>query len=249
MAGHSKFKNIMHRKGAQDARRGKIFTKLIREITAAARAGLPDPDMNPRLRSAILAARAQNMPKDTIDRAVKKAVDGGDADTYQEIRYEGYGASGVAVIVETLTDNRNRTASEVRGAFSKYGGNLGETGSVSFLFRHLGQIFYPSASASADGMFEAAADAGAQGVETSAEGHEVLCQVTDFHIVREALEKAFGAPESARITWVAQTTVPLDEEAMKSVLKLVDALEDLDDVQQVCTNFDVTDDILLKLAG
>src|ERR1700751_2016030 len=205
MAGHSQFKNIMHRKGAQDARRARQFAKLIREITVAARQGLPDPGSNPRLRAAMAAARQANMPKDTVDRAVKKATGGGGGDDYAEVRYEGYGPAGVAVIVEALTDNRNRTASDVRSAFAKYGGALGETNSVSFLFNRLGVIRYLASVASADDMLEAAIDAGADNVESDDEAHEVTAASDDFFAVRDALEARFGAPESAGLDWRQRT--------------------------------------------
>src|ERR1700742_1250762 len=212
MAGHSQFKNIMHRKGAQDARRGRQFAKVIREITVAARSGIPDPSSNPRLRAAISAAREVNMPKDTVDRAIKKATGAGGGDDYVEVRYEGYGPAGVAVIVETLTDNRNRTASDVRSAFSKHGGALGENKSVSFLFNRLGVIRYPASAASADDMLEAAIEAGAENVESDDEAHEVTCPVEDFFAVRDALESRFGAPESARLDWRPTISVTLDED-------------------------------------
>src|SRR6185503_17140826 len=199
MAGHSQFKNIMHRKGAQDARRARQFAKLIREITVSARQGLPDPAFNPRLRAAVTAARQANMPKDTVDRAIKKATGAAGGDDYAEVRYEGYGPAGVAVIVETLTDNRNRTVSDVRTAFAKHGGALGETNSVSFLFNRLGVIRYPASAGSADDMLEAAIEAGAENVESDAEGHEVTASVDDFFAVRDVLESRFGSPESARL--------------------------------------------------
>ena len=197
MAGHSQFKNIMHRKGAQDARRARQFARMIREITVAARQGLPDPASNPRLRAAVSAARGANMPKDTVDRAIKKAAGAAQGDDYAEVRYEGYGPAGVAVIVEALTDNRNRTASDVRSAFSKHGGALGETNSVSFMFNRLGVIRYPAAAATDDAMLEAAIEAGAENVESDAEAHEITCAIDDFFAVRDALEARFGAPESA----------------------------------------------------
>ncbi len=248
MAGHSQFKNIMYRKGAQDAKRGKIFTKIIREITMAAKTGLPDPEMNPRLRAAILDARVNNMPKDNVERAIKKATEGADDANYEEIRYEGYGAKGVAVIVEALTDNRNRTASEVRSLFSKYGGALGESNSVAFSFHHVGQILYPASAGSADAIFEVALEAGAENVESNDTTHEIHCALQDLHSVRDALEQRFGAPDSAKFTWVPQTMVTLDEESAASVLKLINALDDLDDVQQVCANFDIPEAIMQKLA-
>lgn len=250
MAGHSQFKNIMHRKGAQDAKRSKIFNKLAREITVAAKGGLPDPAANPRLRAAILAARQQNMPRDRIDRAIKQGTPGGGDDTnYEEVRYEGYGPGGVALIVEALTDNRNRTAAEVRSAFTKYGGSLGETNSVSFMFSRVGAIFYPAAAADADTVFEAALEAGADNVESDGNGHEVTSTVESFAAVRDALEARFGAPESARLTWKPLNTVAPSEEAAASLLKLLDVLEDNDDVQTVEGNFDIADDLMQKLTA
>ena len=249
MAGHSQFKNIMHRKGAQDARRARQFAKVIREITVSARQGLPDPTSNPRLRAAISAARLVNMPKDTVERAIKKATGAGGGEEYAEVRYEGYGPAGVAVIVEALTDNRNRTASDVRAAFSKYGGALGETNSVSFLFSRLGALRYPPRAASADDMLEAAIEAGAENVESTAEGHEVTCAVEDFFAVRDALEARFGEPESAGLEWRPMTTVSLDEERAASVIKLIDALDDNDDVQNVYANFEVPEAVMAKLSA
>jgi YebC/PmpR family DNA-binding regulatory protein len=241
MAGHSQFKNIMHRKGAQDARRARQFAKIIREITVSARQGLPDPAFNPRLRAAVIAARQANMPKDTVDRAIKKATGAGGGDDYAEVRYEGYGPAGVAVIVEALTDNRNRTASDLRTAFSKHGGALGETNSVSFLFTRLGVIRYPATVASADGMLEAAIEAGADNVESDAEWHEVTCAVEDFFAVRDLLESRFGEPDSARLDWRPTTLVTLDADRASSLLKLLDVLEDSEDVQNVYANFDIPD--------
>jgi len=248
MAGHSQFKNIMHRKGRQDAKRAKIFTKLAREITTAAKIGMPDPAMNPRLRAAILAARAQNMPKDNIDRAIKKAS-GDDEANYEEVRYEGYGPGGVAVIVEALTDNRNRTAAEVRSAFSKLGGNLGETGSVSFMFERVGLISYPADTASADDMFEAALEAGASDVSSDENGHEIICAPDDFSDVRDGLAEKFGDPESARLDWKPQNSIPVDEETAGTLFKLIDILDDNDDVQQVAANFDVSEDVIERLSA
>jgi YebC/PmpR family DNA-binding regulatory protein len=249
MAGHSQFKNIMHRKGAQDARRARAFAKLIREITVSAKAGLPDPAANPRLRAAVTAAYKSNMSKDTVDRAIKKAAGAGAGDDYMDVRYEGYGAYGVAVIVEALTDNRNRTASDVRSAFSKHGGALGETNSVSFMFTRLGVIRYMAATASADAMLEAAIEAGAENVESDAEAHEITCTVEDFFAVRDLLEHRFGAPEEAKLDWRPTTTVTLDEERAASVLKLMDALEENDDVQNVYANFDIPDAVLQRLSA
>jgi len=247
MAGHSQFKNIMHRKGAQDARRGRQFARLIREITVAARRGLPDPASNPRLRAAVVAARQANMPKDTVDRAIKKATGAAGGDDYAEVRYEGYGPAGVAVIVETLTDNRNRTVSDVRTAFAKHGGALGETNSVSFLFNRLGVIRYPASAGSADDMLEAAIEAGAENVESDAEGHEVTASVDDFFAVRDVLESRFGSPESARLDWRPTTSVTLDEDRAATLLKLLDVLEESEDVQNVYANFDIPDAVMRKL--
>jgi YebC/PmpR family DNA-binding regulatory protein len=249
MAGHSQFKNIMHRKGAQDARRGRLFARLIREITVAARQGLPDPASNPRLRAAVTAARQANMPRDTVDRAIKKASGGGTGEDYAEVRYEGYGPAGVAIMVEALTDNRNRTASDIRSAFAKYGGALGETNSVSFLFNRVGVIRYPAAAGSADDMLEAAIEAGADNVESEAEAHEITCGPDDFFAVRDALELRLGAPEAARVEWRPTTLVPLDEERAVAVMKLIEALDDSEDVQNVYANFDVHDAVMQKLSA
>jgi YebC/PmpR family DNA-binding regulatory protein len=249
MAGHSQFKNIMHRKGAQDARRARAFAKLIREITVSAKAGLPDPAANPRLRAAVTAAYKSNMSKDTVDRAIKKAAGAGAGDDYTDVRYEGYGAHGVAVIVEALTDNRNRTASDVRSAFSKHGGALGETNAVSFMFTRLGVVRYLPAAATADAMLEAAIEAGADNVESDEAGHEITCSVEDFFAVRDLLEQKFGAPEEAKLDWRPTTTVTLDEESATSVLKLIDALEDNDDVQNVYANFDIPEAVMQRLSA
>ncbi len=249
MSGHSQFKNIMYRKGAQDKKRAKVFTKLIRELTTAARSGLPDPAANPRLRAAVLAARQANMPKDTVDRAIKRGAGGEGGEAYDEVRYEGYGPGGVAVIVEALTDNRNRTASEVRAAFTKAGGALGETGSVGFMFDHVGEIAYPAGAASADDMLEAAIEAGAGDVESDEEGHVVIAAPEDFNHVRDALEKRFGEAISARLVWRPKTSAAVDEETAASVLKLIDALEDSDDVQNVYANFEVGEDVLARLSA
>ena len=249
MAGHSQFKNIMHRKGAQDAKRARHFAKLIREITVSARQGLPDPAFNPRLRAAMSAAREANMPRDTIERAVKKATGAGGGDDYTEVRYEGYGPAGVAVIVETLTDNRNRTASDVRAAFNKHGGALGETNSVSFMFSRVGVIEYPAKAASADAMLEGAIEAGADDAASGPDGHEVTCAADDFFAVRDALEARFGPPASAKLDWRPSTSVTLDEERAASLLKLIDALEDSDDVQNVYANFDIPEDVMQALSA
>ena len=247
MAGHSKFKNIMHRKGAQDTKRAKVFTRLIKELAVAALGGT-DPDANPRLRTALAAARGANMPKDNIDRVLKKA-EGGDGDSYDEMRYEGYGPGGVALIVEALTDNRNRTASEVRATFNKFGGNLGETGSVNFMFDRVGQILYPASAGDADTVFEAALEAGADNVESDENGHEITTAPDDFNAVREALEGDFGTPEEAGLAWKPQNTTPVNEDQAQTLLKLLDALDDLDDVQSVASNFDIPDEIMAQLAG
>ncbi|MDP6564308.1 MAG: YebC/PmpR family DNA-binding transcriptional regulator [Alphaproteobacteria bacterium] len=249
MAGHSQFKNIMYRKGAQDARRSRVFTKLIREITVAARSGMPDPDMNPRLRSAIQAARAANMPKDNVARAVKRATQAGEGDNFEEVRYEGFGPGGVSLIVEALTDNRNRTASEVRAAFTRHGGNLGESGSVAYLFDRVGMITYPAAAADADAVFEGAVEAGADDVESSGDGHEIICAPEALHEVAKALEGQFGDPQSARLGWRPQNMVPLDEAGANSLFKLLETLDDNDDVQQVSANFEVADDLMEKLSA
>lgn len=249
MAGHSQFKNIMHRKGAQDAKRAKIFTKLIRELTTAARSGQPDPAANPRLRAAIQAARVANMSKDTLERAIKRGAGGDAADNYEEVRYEGYGPGGVAVIVEALTDNRNRTAGEVRAAFSKNGGALGETNSVAFMFDRVGEIVFPAAAATAEALFEGALDAGAEDVQSDEEGHSVTCAQDDFAAVREALEKKFGEPKSAKLVWKPKTTTPVEGEKAETLFKMIEVLEDSDDVQTVYANFDISEDELSKLAG
>ena len=249
MAGHSQFKNIMHRKGAQDAKRARHFAKLIREITVSARSGLPDPAANPRLRGALTDARVANMPRDTIERAIKKATGAAGSDDYIEVRYEGYGPAGVAVIVEALTDNRNRTASDVRSAFAKHGGALGETNSVAFLFNRLGAIRYPAATADADTMLEAAIEAGASDAESTAEGHEVTCAPDDFFSVRDALEVRFGPAEQARLDWRPTMQVMLDEDRAGALLKLLDVLEDNDDVQNVYANFDIPDAVMQKISA
>jgi YebC/PmpR family DNA-binding regulatory protein len=249
MAGHSKFKNIQHRKGAQDKKRAKVFNKLGREITVAAKLGTPDPDMNPRLRLAIQTARKENMPKDRIERAVRSGSPGGDDANYEEIRYEGYGPAGIAIIVSALTDNRNRTASEVRTAFTKHGGSLGETNSVSFMFDQVGSIVYPLTVANTETMFEAAAEFGAQNVETDDEYHEVITDPNDFGDVSAALEEKFGEAEQAGLVWKPQNTVAPDEDAAANLLKLIDALEDSDDVQHVYANYDIDDETMERLLG
>lgn len=247
MAGHSKFKNIMHRKGAQDAKRAKIFTKIGREIQVAASIGGGDPASNPRLRSALAEARQNNMTNDRIKRAIDAGTGAGDTSNYVQMRYEGYGTGGVAIIVEALTDNKNRTAGEVRAAFSKLGGNLGETGSVGFMFDHVGQILYPLEKASADQMFEAVLEAGAENVETTDEGHEIITSTSDLMAVQEALETKFGPPSSSGMVWKPNVMAPVDAETAENILKLVDLLEDSDDVQKVYTNFEVSDADMQKL--
>jgi YebC/PmpR family DNA-binding regulatory protein len=249
MAGHSQFKNIMHRKGAQDAKRARHFAKLIREITVSARSGLPDPAANPRLRGALSDARVANMPRDTIERAIKKAAGAAGSDDYIEVRYEGYGPAGVAVIVEALTDNRNRTASDVRSAFAKHGGALGETNSVAFLFNRLGAIRYSAATADADTMLEAAIEAGASDADSTAEGHEITCAPDDFFAVRDALEARFGPAEQARLDWRPTMQVTLDEDRAGALLKLLDVLEDHDDVQNVYANFDIPEAVMQKISA
>jgi len=247
MAGHSKFKNIQHRKGAQDAKRAKVFSKLGREITVAAKLGGGDPAMNPRLRLAISTARGQSMPKDGIERAIQKGAGGLDADNYEEMRYEGYGPGGVAVLVDALTDNRNRTASEIRSYFAKCGGNLGETNSVSFMFDRVGEIVYPMDKAPADQMFEAAVEAGAQDCSSSEDGHVITTVPDDFSSVRDALEEKMGEPEKAGLVWNPNVMSEVDEDTAKSIMKLIDILEDNDDVQTVTTNFEVSDEVMEKL--
>jgi YebC/PmpR family DNA-binding regulatory protein len=248
MAGHSQFKNIMHRKGRQDAVKAKMFSKLAREITVAAKMGTPDPDMNPRLRLAVLAAKAQSMPKDNIQRAINKAA-GGDAENYDEVRYEGYGPGGVALIVEALTDNRNRTASNVRAAFTKAGGALGETNSVSFMWDRVGEIVYPASVGDAEKVLDAAIEAGADDVQSDEEGHTILCAFENIGDVSKALEAALGEAESVKTIWKPQNNVPVDEERAQSLLRLVSVLEDDDDVQNVYANFEVDDETLAKLSA
>jgi YebC/PmpR family DNA-binding regulatory protein len=248
MAGHSQFKNIMHKKGRQDAIRSKLFSKLAREITVAAKMGLPDPSMNARLRAAMLAARAENMPKDNIERAIKKAS-GADAETYDEVRYEGYAPGGVAVIVEALTDNRNRTAGEVRSYFTKAGGSLAETGAVSFMFDRVGLIEFDRKVASEDAMLEAALDAGAEDVSTSEDGHEIVTTLESLRDIAQALESKFSEPRKAALVWRPQTTISVDDEAGEKILKLVGALEDNDDVQNVYANFEVSDTLVAKMGA
>ena len=246
MAGHSKWANIQHRKGRQDAARSKLFSKFSKEITVAARMGDPDPDKNPRLRLAVKEARANSMPRDNIERAIKKAT-GGDAENYEEVRYEGYGPNGIAVIVEAMTDNRNRTASNIRSTFAKRGGNLGETGSVAFLFDRKGQIVYPASAGSEDEVMMAALDAGAEDVESSEDGHVIWCADTELSEVSAALESALGEAEHTKLVWRPQTTTELDLEAAQSLVRLIEALEDDDDVQSVTANFELSDAVLAQL--
>ena len=249
MAGHSQFKNIMHRKGKQDAKRGKMFTKLIREIMVSARSGLPDPNANPRLKAAITAAKAQNMPKDTIERAIKRGSGGEDGANYEEVRYEGYGPGGVAIIVEALTDNRNRTAGEVRATFTKSGGNLAETGAVSFMFDHVGVVEFDAAKASADAVLEAAIDAGADDVVSDENGHVIYTAQDSLAEVAKALEAKFGEPRKAALTWRPQNTLAVDDEQGEKVLKLIETLEENDDVQNVYANFEVSDTLMTKMSA
>src|SRR6056297_2166853 len=248
MAGHSKWANIQHRKGRQDAVRAKLFSKLSKEITVAAKMGDPDPDKNPRLRLAVKQAKSQSMPNDNIDRAIKKAT-GGEGDDYEEIRYEGYGPNGVAVIVEAMTDNRNRTASTVRSTFTKNGGNLGETGSVGFMFERKGEISYPAEVGDADTVMMAAIEAGAEDVESGEDGHIIWCADTDLNEVSTALEAELGESESTKLVWRPTTTTELDLEAMQKLMKLIEALEDDDDVQSVTTNFEASDEVMAQLAA
>jgi YebC/PmpR family DNA-binding regulatory protein len=248
MAGHSQFKNIMHRKGRQDAVKSKLFGKLAREITVAAKLGTPDPAMNPRLRAAVLAARVENMSKDSIERAIKKAQ-GGDAEAYDEIRYEGYGPGGVAVIVEALTDNRNRTASDVRSYFTKTGGNLAETGAVSFMFDRVGLIEFDAKVASADAMLEAAIEAGADDVVSTEDGHEIYAAQDSFVNVAKALEAKFGEPRKAALVWKPQNAIAIDDEKGEKMFKLMELLNDHDDVQNVYANFEISDALLAKMGA
>ena len=248
MAGHSQFKNIMHRKGRQDAQKSKLFGKLAREITVSAKLGTPDPAMNPRLRAAVVAARQENMPKDNIERAIKKAI-GGEGENYDEIRYEGYGPGGVAVIVEALTDNRNRAASDIRSYFTKSGGNLGETGSVAFMFDRVGIIEYDRSVASDDAMLDAAIEAGADDVISGENGHEIYASPDNLREVAKALEAKFGEPRKAALTWKPQNTVAVDDETGEKLLKLIDQLNEHDDVQNVFANFEISDALMAKMGG
>jgi YebC/PmpR family DNA-binding regulatory protein len=248
MAGHSKFKNIQFRKDRQDGLRSKLFSKLSRDITLAAKQGLPDPAANSRLRLAIANAKAESMPKDNIDRAIKKAM-GADADTYEEIRYEGFGPGGAGLIVEVLTDNRNRAAANVRALFGKNGGNMGDAGSVAFMFDRLGEIRYPPAAGTEETILEAAIEAGAQDAESDAEGHVIRTAFEDLGAVIEALEASLGPARSTAIVWRPKTAAPVDDEAAPTLMKLIGALEDDDDVQTVWTNADISDEVMAKLGG
>lgn len=247
MAGHSKFANIKHRKGAQDKKRANMFTKAGREIIVAARLGGPDIEFNPRLRTAVAAARAINMPKDKIEYAIKRATNPTDGDNFDEMRYEGYGPGGVAVIVEALTDNRNRSAADLRAIFNKAGGNMGESGSVSFMFDRVGLMVYPADIASADDMFEAALEAGADNCESSDELHEITCEAESFNEVQTALAERFGDAQTARLSWKPQTTTPLDADGAQKILRMIDALEENDDVQHVTANYEISDDVAAEL--
>lgn len=248
MAGHSQFANIKHRKGAQDAKRAKIFTKILREITVAAKSGQPDPEFNPRLRNAIIEARSNNMPKDRVDAAIKKVIAGNVGENFEEIRYEGYAPNGIAIIVEALTDNRNRTASEVRSIFTKAGGALGETGSVAFMFDHIGLIQFDGKVANEEQMFEAALEAGAEEVESSSELHAVITSIENFAAVRDVLIEKFGDPISAKFDWKAKNSMEItDLEQAQKLIKMIDALEDCDDVQMVTGNYSFTSEVLNKI--
>jgi YebC/PmpR family DNA-binding regulatory protein len=248
MAGHSQFKNIMHRKGAQDAKRAKVFTKIGRELTVAAKSGA-DPEFNPALRAAIILAKTNNMPKDNIERAIKRGAGGDDDANYAEIAYEGYGPGGVAVIVDALTENRNRTAAEVRSIFSKHGGNLGESGSVAFQFKRCGAISYPASAAKDDAMFEAALEAGAEDVVSGKDGHEIITAPDDFAQVLDGLKGKFGEPQSAALSWKPNITVGVDEEKARTLMALIEALEDNDDVRSVSTNLEISDEVMEKLGA
>ena len=248
MAGHSQFKNIMHKKGKQDAVRAKKFAKLGREITVAAKLGMPDPAMNPRLRAAMIEARYENMPKDNIERAIKKAT-ASDLENFEEIRYEGYAPGGVAIIVETLTDNRNRTGGEVRSTFSKNGGAMAETGAVAFMFDHVGQIEYPAKVATEDQMMEAALDAGADDVQSTEHGHTIITAIESLRDVGKALEAKFGEPLKASLGWRPQNTVSVKDEQGEKILKMISILEENDDVQNVFANFELSDALVKKLGG
>lgn len=248
MAGHSQFKNIMHKKGRADAAKAKLFSKLAREITVSAKMGMPDPAMNPRLRAAVIAARAENMPKDNIERAIKKSQ-GGEGENYEQIRYEGYAPGGVALIVEALSDNRNRTAGEVRAAFTKHGGSLAETGAVSFMFNHVGVVQYDADKATADAMLEAAIEAGADDVVSSANGHEIIASSDALHEVAKVLEAKFGEPKKSALMWRPQNSIAVEDETGEKILKLIETLEDQDDVQNVYANFEISDALMQKLSA
>jgi len=246
MAGHSKWANIQHRKGRQDKLRSKLFSKLAKEITVAAKMGDPDPEKNPRLRMAVKEAKSVSVPKDVIDRAIRKSQ-AGEGEDYEEIRYEGYGPNGVAVIVEAMTDNRNRTASVVRSTFTKNGGNLGETGSVGFMFDRIGEVTYPVEAGDGDTVMMAAIEAGAEDVESSEDGHIIYCADTDLNTVSTALEAELGESSSTKLIWKPTVSTEMDLEGMQKLMKLIDALEDDDDVQRVTANFDVSDEIMEQL--
>ena len=248
MAGHSQFKNIMHKKGRADKARSKLFSKLAREITVAAKLGMPDPAFNPRLRAAVLAARAENMPKDNIERAIKKSQ-GSESENYDQIRYEGYAPGGIAVIVEALTDNRNRTAGEVRSIFTKAGGNLAETGAVSFMFDHVGVVEYDANKADADTMLEAAIEAGADDVISNEDGHQIFTATDSLAEVSKALEAKFGEPRKSAMMWKPQNTIAVDDEAGEKILKLMDALDDSEDVQNVYANFEISDALMQRMSA
>lgn len=249
MAGHSHFKNIMRRKGAQDAKKAKILTKVQREIISACKAGMADPASNPRLRSAIQWAREENMPRDRIEAAIKRGAGGVDTDNFVPIRYEGYGPGGAAIIVQALTDNKNRSASDIRAAFTKFGGNMGETGSVSFMFDYVGAIIYPAHVADEEKMLEAALEAGADDCAFDGQSHTIICATENFASARDALEKMFGAPASAKLTWKPKNTTPVNEEQARQLLKMIDALDDNDDVQEVFSNFEIPEALLTSLAS
>jgi YebC/PmpR family DNA-binding regulatory protein len=249
VAGHSHFKNIMRRKGAQDAKKGKILTKVQREIISACKTGAPDPASNPRLRSAIQWAREENMPRDRIEAAIKRGSGSASTENFEPIRYEGYGPGGTAIIAQALTDNRNRTAAEVRSIFTKFGGNMGETGSVSFMFDYVGVIVFPAAVATEDSMMETALEIGADNCETDKESHVVTCSLESFLSIREQLEKRYGAPLSAKMMWKPKNTVAVSEEQAKNLLKLIEALEDDDDVQEVFSNFEISDALMQRLSA
>ncbi len=249
MAGHSHFKNVMRRKGAQDAKKAKILTKVQREIISACKTGSADPVSNPRLRAAVLWAREENMPRDRIEAAIKRGSGNTDTDNYEPIRYEGYGPGGAAIIVQALTDNRNRSAADIRSIFTKYSGTMGETGSVSFMFDFVGAIRYQAKVANEEAMLEAAIDAGADDCQSDASGHTIICASGEFAAVRDALEKKFGAPESAKLTWQPKSTTAVNEEQARQLLKMIDALEDNDDVQEVFSNFEIPESLMTALSA